>query len=91
LLLSIECISQDSDSRRATGEESTIINSYFLSKGEKMKLSSPKVVTWWVALVLAVLGVLASLVTIPVLSGIAFWLVVIAAALLLVATAVKGL
>ncbi len=56
-----------------------------------MKLSAPKVITWWVALVLAVLGVLAALVKIPVLSGFAFWLVVIAAALLLIATAVEGL
>jgi hypothetical protein len=56
-----------------------------------MKLSAPKVITWWVALVLAVLGLLASLVTIPVLSGFAFWLVLIAAALLLLATAIEGL
>jgi hypothetical protein len=56
-----------------------------------MRLSAPKVVTWWVALILAVLGVLAVLVTIPVLSGFAFWLVAIAAALLLIATAVEGL
>jgi 4-hydroxybenzoate polyprenyltransferase len=57
----------------------------------EMRLSAPKVITWWVALVLAVLGLLASLVTIPVLSGIAFWLVLIAAALLLLATAIEGL
>jgi len=56
-----------------------------------MRLNAPKVVTWWVALVLAVLGVLATFVTIPVLSGFAFWLVVIAAALLLLATAMEGL
>ena len=56
-----------------------------------MKLSAPKVITWWVALVLAVLGLIASLVTIPVLSGFAFWLVLIAAALLLLATAIEGL
>lgn len=36
-----------------------------------MKLSAPKQITFWIAVVLAVLGVLASLVTIPVLSGIA--------------------
>jgi len=56
-----------------------------------MKLSAPKVITWWVALVLAVLGLLSSLVVIPVLSGFAFWLVLIAAALLLLATAIEGL
>ena len=56
-----------------------------------MKLSAPKVITWWVALVLAVVGIIASLVTIPVLSGFAFWLVAIAAVLLLIATAIEGL
>jgi heme/copper-type cytochrome/quinol oxidase subunit 1 len=56
-----------------------------------MKLSAPKKVTWWVALVIGVVGVLAHLVTIPVLSGIAFWLVVVAFVLLIVATFVPGL
>ena len=56
-----------------------------------MKLSAPKQVTWWVALVVGVVGVLANLVTIPVLSGFAFWLVVVAFVLLLVATFVPGL
>ena len=37
------------------------------------------------------LGILATLVTIPVLSGFAFWLVVIGFALLAVATVVEGL
>ena len=56
-----------------------------------MKLSAPKVITWWVALILAVLGILATFVTIPVLSGFAFWMVAIAAVLLLLATALEGL
>jgi hypothetical protein len=56
-----------------------------------MKLSAPKQVTWIVALVLAVVGVIASLVTIPVLTGLAFWIVVVAAVILLVATFIPGL
>lgn len=56
-----------------------------------MTLNQPKVVTWWIAVILGVLGVLANLVTIPVLSDIAFWLVVIGLALLAVATFIKGL
>lgn len=56
-----------------------------------MKLSEPKVVTWWIAVILGILGILASLVNIPVLSGIAFWLVVAGLVLLVVATLIKGL
>ncbi len=56
-----------------------------------MKLNAPKKVTWWISLVLGVLGLLGTLVSIPVISGIAFWLVVIGLALLLIATAVKNL
>lgn len=42
-----------------------------------MQLSPPKQTTFFIAVILAVLGVLASFVTIPVLSGFSFWLVVI--------------
>ena len=56
-----------------------------------MKLSAPQVITWWIALIVGVIGIIAYLVTIPVLTGIAFWLVAIAFVLLLVATLIKGL
>jgi hypothetical protein len=56
-----------------------------------MELSAPKQITWLIALVIGVIGVLAYLVTIPVLSGFAFWIVVVALVLLLVATFVPGL
>jgi hypothetical protein len=56
-----------------------------------MKLSSPKVITWWIAVIVGVVGILATFVTIPVLSGFAFWLVVIAFVLLALATALEGL
>lgn len=56
-----------------------------------MTLNQPKVVTCWIAVILGVLGILANFVTIPILSGIAFWLVVVGLALLAVATLIKGL
>lgn len=56
-----------------------------------MKLSEPKLITWLIAVILGALGLLAKLVTIPVLSGIAFWLVLVGLALLALATAIKGL
>jgi heme/copper-type cytochrome/quinol oxidase subunit 1 len=56
-----------------------------------MQLSAPKQITWWIAVVVGVLGILATLVTIPVLSGFAFWLVVIGFLLLAVATLLEGL
>jgi hypothetical protein len=42
-----------------------------------MKLSTPKQITFWTAVAVAAVGLIASLVTIPVLSGLALWLVVI--------------
>jgi uncharacterized membrane protein YhaH (DUF805 family) len=56
-----------------------------------MQLSAPKQITWWVALALVVIGLIAQLVTIPVLSGLAFWIVVVAAVLLLVAAYIPNL
>lgn len=56
-----------------------------------MKFSAPKQITWWIAVVVGVVGILASFITIPVLSGFSFWLVVIGFALLAVATVVDGL
>ena len=56
-----------------------------------MKLSKPKVITWWIAVILGVLGILATLGTIPVLSGYAFWLVVAWFVLLSLGTLLSGL
>jgi uncharacterized membrane protein HdeD (DUF308 family) len=56
-----------------------------------MKLSAPQKFTWWIALIVGVLGIIAHLVTVPVLSGIAFWLVAAAFVLLILATYLKGL
>lgn len=56
-----------------------------------MNLNPPKVITWWIAVIVGAAGILAYLVTIPVLSGFAFWLVAIGFVLLALATALKGL
>lgn len=56
-----------------------------------MKLSQPKVITWWIAVILGVVGILAQLEVIPGLAGIAFWLVLVGLALLVLATVIKGL
>lgn len=56
-----------------------------------MKLTPPKQVTWWVAVVVGVLGFLGSLFTIPGISGISFWLVFIGFAVLVLATAIEDL
>ena len=55
-----------------------------------MRLSAPKKTTWWVAVIVGVVGVVANLVTIPVISGFAFWLVVIGFVLLALGTYLKG-
>ena len=55
-----------------------------------MKLSPPKQITFWIAVVVAILGVLASLITIPVLSGFAIWLVVIGFVILAAGNLIEG-
>jgi hypothetical protein len=42
-----------------------------------MNFSAPKQITWWVAVIVGAVGILAYLVTIPVLSGFAFWLLAV--------------
>jgi hypothetical protein len=59
-----------------------------------MNLSAPKMITWVVALIVGVVGILIhvgglSIVAVPF--GLGFWLVVVAFVLLLVATIIKGL
>jgi protein-S-isoprenylcysteine O-methyltransferase Ste14 len=57
-----------------------------------MKLSPPRQITWIIALILGVVGILANLTTIPVVTAaIGFWLVVVAWALLLIASITRGL
>ncbi len=57
-----------------------------------MTLSSPKMITWVIAVVLGVIGILANLVALPIVSAtFGFWLLAIAFALLAVGSAIKGL
>ena len=56
-----------------------------------MRLNQPKEITWWVALVIAVLGLIGQLVDVSVLSDLSFWLALASAVLLLVATYIPGL
>jgi hypothetical protein len=56
-----------------------------------VKLSAPKYAIWIISLVLGAIGLLGYLVTIPVITGLAFWFVLVGLALLLLATALKGM
>ena len=56
-----------------------------------MKLSAPKYPVWIISLVLGAIGLLGYLVTIPTISGLAFWFVAVGLGVLLVATATKGM
>jgi hypothetical protein len=42
-----------------------------------MKLSAPKQTTFWIAVVIAAIGLISGLITIPVLSPLALWIVVV--------------
>jgi|MudIll2142460700_1097286.scaffolds.fasta_scaffold826305_1 hypothetical protein len=55
-----------------------------------MKLSAPKVVTFWIAVILAILGLLGQL-AIAALAPYAFWLLLIAFVLLALGNFVSGL
>jgi hypothetical protein len=57
-----------------------------------VKLSAPKQITWIIAVIFGIVGILATLVALPVITAeIGFWLVVVGLALLLVATITRGL
>jgi hypothetical protein len=56
-----------------------------------MKLSAPQVITFWIAVILAIVGVLAYLGTISGLSTYAFWLVVVGIIVLALGNLVKGM
>jgi hypothetical protein len=56
-----------------------------------MKLSEPKVITFIIAVVLGLLAILGAVITIPIISGIAFWLLVVAFILLALGNLLTGL
>ena len=55
-----------------------------------MKLSEPKIITFWIAVVFAVLGVLGFL-AVAALEPFAFWLVLVGFIILALGNMVKGL
>ena len=56
-----------------------------------MKLTPPKVITWWIAVILGALALLGFFKTIAPLTPYAFWLAMAGLVLLAVATLVKSL
>jgi len=56
-----------------------------------MKLNAPKQVTWLIAVVLGVLGILAQFITIPFVTDNNFWFVVVGFVLLALATYIRDL
>jgi hypothetical protein len=56
-----------------------------------MKLNPPKKVTWTLAVILGLAGILGTFFAIPVVSTFSFWLVVLGWLLLVLATYLKGL
>lgn len=56
-----------------------------------MRLTAPKKLTFWISLIIAVIAVIASLITIPFLSNYTFIILIVAFVLLALGTFVKGL
>lgn len=56
-----------------------------------MKFSAPKVVTWWISVVLGILALLAAFNVVPAISPFGIWMAIVGLALLAVATITKGL
>jgi membrane protein YdbS with pleckstrin-like domain len=56
-----------------------------------MKLKAPKQITFWIAVAIAVVGIIAKIVIIPVLTEYAGWLVLLALVVLAAGDLIKGL
>lgn len=56
-----------------------------------MNLSAPKQVTWWIAVLLGVVGLLGGLGLVGALKAYSFWLVVVGWVLLVLGTLLEGL
>jgi|SRR3990172_3567460 len=63
----------------------------YLKGDVTMKLSAPKVITWWIAVALGALGLLGHLGIVAALSMYAFWLVTVGLVLLVLGTFLKDL
>jgi hypothetical protein len=63
---------------------------YYNKRGDvKMKLSEPKVITFWIAVLLGLIGVIAYF--LPALNLYAFWLVLVGLIILVLGNLLKGL
>ncbi len=56
-----------------------------------MTLTPPKVITFWIAVALGVLGLIGVIVSVPVLSDFAFWFVLAGLVVLVLGLLIKGL
>lgn len=56
-----------------------------------MKLTPPKNITFWISLLLGVLGFLGKIIAIPIISTYAFWFLFAGFVLLVLALLIKGL
>ncbi len=56
-----------------------------------MKLTPPKVLTFWIAVILGALGFVGTFVSIPFVSAYAFWFLFVGFILLVLGLIVKGL
>ncbi len=63
-------------------------------KEVEMRLSAPKQLTWWIAVIIGAIGFVLHLVSLPMLAvvpfGLGFWLVVVGFVILLIGTAIPG-
>ena len=66
-------------------------SSLVVFKENDMKMNPPTMFVFWISVVLAVLGLLGALVTIPFVSAYAFWFVLLAYIVLVVSLFVKGM
>jgi hypothetical protein len=56
-----------------------------------MRLSAPKKITWWIAVIVGLLGILAHIIEITILSSVATWMVGFAFVLLALAAYFRDL
>jgi hypothetical protein len=56
-----------------------------------MRLNAPKLITFWIAVILAVVGILAFLGHLPIAANNGFWLLTVGFVLLALSTMLKGL
>ena len=67
------------------------INNFHVLEEKLMRLSTPKQITFWIAVIFAVLGLLGALVpTLPLLGGFAFWLLFVGFVILALGNLLEG-